>query len=234
MTDYTLYYWPIPFRGHFVRIVLAHVGVSWDEPGFEAVAGLKNAPVGEQPYPFMAPPLLVDHAAGRSLSQLPAILMYLGRENGLIADEDETLRLVADAMDVLTEITRWHGAQMWTRPDWTAFVTGRLPRWMQIHERVGRDRGLTPKAGFALGTAEVSLADLVLTGLWHTMVDRLPALRPLLHVNAPAIEALVDRVAAGPGIAAMLADWAERRPLYCAGEIEASILEMLASGGESG
>ena len=26
MTDYTLFYWPIPFRGQFVRAVLAHVG----------------------------------------------------------------------------------------------------------------------------------------------------------------------------------------------------------------
>ncbi len=230
MTDYTLYYWPLPFRGHFVRYVLAHVGAQWDEPGFDAVAALKNAPVPDQPYPFMAPPLLEDHATGRRLSQLPAILMYLGRRHGLVVDDDETLRIVLDAMDVLTEITRWHGAQMWDRTAWEAFCGARLPRWMQIHDRIGRDHGLTPDAGFVLGTEVPTLADLVLAALWHTMVDRLPGLRPLLHDNAPAIEGLADRIAAGPGVAGMLDTWQGRPPLYCAGKIEASILEMLDGG----
>ena len=49
MTDYTLYYWPIPFRGHFLRYILAHVGASWDEPGFETVRTMKDAPVSQQP-----------------------------------------------------------------------------------------------------------------------------------------------------------------------------------------
>ena len=31
MSDYTLYYWPLPFRGQFVRSVLAHVGALWTE-----------------------------------------------------------------------------------------------------------------------------------------------------------------------------------------------------------
>lgn len=231
MTDYTLYYWPLPFRGHFVRYVLAHVGARWDEPDFETVMALKNAPVADQPYPFMAPPLLRDNETGQRLSQLPAILLYLGRRHGLVANEDETLRLVLDAMDVLTEITRWHGAQMWDRTAWDNFVGSRLPRWMQIHERIGRDHGLTPEAGFALGTPEPSLADLVLAALWHTMVDRLPGLRPILHTNAPAIEGLADRIAATPGIARMLSQWQGRGPLYCAGRIEASILEMLEGTG---
>ena len=31
MADYTLYYWPVPFRGQPIRAVLAHVGASWEE-----------------------------------------------------------------------------------------------------------------------------------------------------------------------------------------------------------
>ena len=31
MPDYTLYYWPAPFRGQFVRAVLAHVHATWDK-----------------------------------------------------------------------------------------------------------------------------------------------------------------------------------------------------------
>ncbi len=29
MSDYDLYYWAIPFRGQFVRAVLAYAGKSW-------------------------------------------------------------------------------------------------------------------------------------------------------------------------------------------------------------
>ncbi|MCB1398267.1 MAG: glutathione S-transferase family protein [Rhodobacter sp.] len=224
MTDYTLYYWPIPFRGHFVRMVLAQVGAHWDEPGQEAIAALRLA--ADQPYPFMAPPLLVDHATGQSLSQLPAILMALGRRHGLIGDPDETLRLICDAMDVLLEITRCHGAQMWDHAAWADFVGRRLPRWLSLHERIVAGR---VEAGF-LGGEAPGLADLVLTALWHTMADRLPGMRALMVPHAPTVLALVDRVATTAPIAALIGDWRDRRPLYCAGQIEASILAMLDSG----
>ena len=35
MTDYTLHYWPIPFRGHFIRYVLAHVVEQAGGPGLD-------------------------------------------------------------------------------------------------------------------------------------------------------------------------------------------------------
>jgi len=223
MTDYTLYYWPIPFRGHFVRMVLAQVGAHWDEPGQDAVAALCRAV--DQPYPFMAPPLLVDHATGQSLSQLPAILMALGRRHGLTGDPDETLRLICDAMDVLLEITRCHGAQMWDRAAWDGFAGSRLPRWLALHERIVAGR---VEVGF-LGGAGPGLADLVLTALWHTMADRLPGMRARMAPHAPTVLALVDRVAATAPVAALLEDWRDRRPLYCAGQIEASLIAMLES-----
>ncbi len=31
MADYELYYWPVPFRGQFVRAVLAYAGKTWTE-----------------------------------------------------------------------------------------------------------------------------------------------------------------------------------------------------------
>ena len=34
---FQLYYWPIPFRGHFIRYVLAHAGTSWEEAPTEAL-----------------------------------------------------------------------------------------------------------------------------------------------------------------------------------------------------
>lgn len=220
MTDYTLHYWPIPFRGHFIRYALAVAGARWDEAVID--------PAGAT-YPFRAQPLLTDHAVGRQLSQTPAILMYLGRTHALTVEPDETLRLICDAMDVLYEITRFHGAQMWDRPAWDAFVDGRLARWMAIHEEICRLNGVTADTGQLFGQDAPSLADLALAALWHTMVDKLPALRPRLHRNAPRLEGLVDRVAGRDEIARVRADWPG--PAYCGGQIEASIRDMLAEDG---
>lgn len=224
---YQLHYWPIPFRGHFIRFVLAYAGLAWDEPGFDAVVGLKNRDAADQPYPFMAPPLLTDTLTGTHLSQMPAILMALGRTHGLLTEPDRTLRLICDASDILFEITRYHGALMWDAASWTEFHGSRLPRWMQIHERIVAEAGVTAAAGYLRGGAHPGLADLVLGALWHTMADRLPPLRPLLHANAPVLEGLADRIAAEPPVAALIADWAGRRPVYCGGHIEASLLNML-------
>ncbi|QEW22617.1 hypothetical protein LA6_004849 [Marinibacterium anthonyi] len=216
MPDYTLYYWPIPFRGHFIRFTLARAGAIWDEAGTDGTVTAMTAPVGGQPCPFMAPPLLHDHANDRWLPQMPAIVMHLARRHGLSSDPDLELRLLCDANDVLFEITRYHGAMMWDRDSWQTFRDDRLPRWMQIHE-----------AMLFAETEDPTLADIILTALWHTMIDRLPPLRPLLTRHAPKLEARVDHVAATPAIAGVLRDWADREPRYCAGQIEASLLEML-------
>lgn len=231
MTDrYALYYWPIPFRGHPIRFLLAHVGAEWTEPGFAEMAAFKDLPVAEKPYPFMAPPVLHDVQTNTWLSQMPAIAMYLGRRYDLIADPDQTLRLVCDASDILVEVTRGHGARMWDDPSWAAFTAERLPLWMQLHERMASDSGVTAADGFLFGADTPGVADLCLSALWHTMVDRLPKLRPLLHAQAPRIEGLADRVAARPEIAALRADWDNSDPLYCAGQIEASLLSVQGAG----
>lgn len=217
---YSLYYWPIPFRGHFVRMILAHVGARWDEQGFAGMSAFKDRAVSELPYPFMAPPVVHDHGADRWLCQLPAIVMYLGRKHGLSRDPDSELRLICDASDILLEITRGHGAQMWDRAAWAVFREERLVRWMVLHERLVGDEELDRGDG-------VTLAGLVLSGLWHTMVRALPELRPVLEGQAPRVAALADRVAATPRIARMLATWDDGGWRYCAGEIEQSVLDML-------
>ena len=223
MSDYALYYWPVPFRGHFVRYVLARAGARWDEPSAGALLALKDAAAQDQPYPFMAPPLLHDLGRDRWLSQMPAIVTYLARKHDLPGDPDEGLRLVADACDILLEITRHHGEQLWYRAAWQDFTTARLPRWMQIHEALVR------RGGFDADNP--GLAELALAALWHTMVVSLPPLRPLLSTHAPTVEALADHVAALPPIAAMLAEWQGKGETYCGGQIEASIRAMLKDGG---
>ncbi len=231
MTDYDLYYWPIPFRGHFIRYVLAEAGATWSEPDFDAVSSLKNLAPQDQPYPFMAPPVLHERSNDRWLSQMQAILLHLGQRFDLTHDAGPEMRLACDASDILFEITCGHGARMWQPPDWAAFIGTRLPRWMQLHQRIVTDAGVTPGQGYLNGQNAPGLGDLILSALWHTMAECLPRMRPLLRANAPAVEGLARRVAERPPIATMLARWQDRSPQYCGGQIEESILDMLCREG---
>jgi len=56
MADYTLYYWPIQFRGQFIRAVLTFVAASWDEAAFDAVFAQRAAEPKAQLIPHMGPP----------------------------------------------------------------------------------------------------------------------------------------------------------------------------------
>ena len=75
MSDYDLYYWSVPFRGQFVRAVLAYAGKSWIEGGDGAIGKLMGGPVTNMPVPFMGPPLLVDRKADVAIAQMPAIVL---------------------------------------------------------------------------------------------------------------------------------------------------------------
>src|SRR6185437_3506785 len=77
MSDYELYYWSVPFRGQFVRAVLAFAGKSWTEAGDDAISRLMEGPVKKMPVPFMGPPLLIDRRADSAIAEMPAIILYL-------------------------------------------------------------------------------------------------------------------------------------------------------------
>ena len=227
MSDqYALHYWPIPFRGHFVRYVLAYVGATWSEPEFAEMAAFKDQKVEKKLYPFFAPPVLQDLHTGTWVSQMPAVMMYLGRKHDLLSDPDQTLRLVCDGADVLVEITRGHGAQMWDPVAWRAFLP-RLATWMQLHERLAADCGVKPGQGYMFGAERPMLADLAMAALWFNMVERLPSLQQMLRDNAPTVDGLVTRVASEPRITELRAQWADCDWRYCGGQIEDSLLEML-------
>lgn len=227
MADYTLYYWPVPFRGQFVRAILEQAGADWAEAGFEAVAAQRQAEVQEQLVPHMGPPVLTDHAAGVTLSQLPAILGYLGLRLGMMPGDPAsiamTLKVIGDANDVLGDMTRDNGSQMWTPEDWAGFQP-RLERWMRIFEETGRRSGSSAGAGWMLGTEAPGVADIVTAVLWGTMTDAFPSLRPMLERCAPAIAGLTDRVRALPAQAALRErsreDYGDS---WCGGQIEASL-----------
>jgi glutathione S-transferase len=233
MSDYDLHYWPLPFRGQFVRAILAFAGKDWSEHGEEAIARAMEADAGDQPVPFMGPPMLIDRATGFSLSQMPAIAFYLGRSLKLLPRTVEaqamTLKIVNDANDVIDEITLDGGREMWTAAKWREFVP-RLKRWMSFWEAIGQEHGLTADKGFLLGTRKPGVADIVTATLWTTMGDRFPPIAAMLDDTAPRTAGLCRRVSALPALAALAA---RSRKLYgdayCGGEIEASLRKVVGA-----
>ncbi len=227
MTDYDLYYWSVPFRGQFVRAVLAYAGKTWTEAGDDAIGALMGGAIADMPIPFMGPPLLIDKAADVAIAEMPAIILYLGETLDLLpatpALRALALKIVADANDVIDELTIDGGKQMWTKPRWAAFVP-RLKKWLAIWEETGRRHGLTADAGFVLGGDAPGIADVVTATLWSTMGDRFPAIAAIIDDAAPLTAALTRRVAALPPLAALAATArADYGDAYCGGEIEASL-----------
>jgi len=231
MSDYKLYYWPAPFRGQFVRAVLAFAGQDWSEAGAEEISELMGRPVADMPVPFMGPPVLVDGAAGVAIAQMPAIILYLGETLDLLPEAPAaramTLKVVHDANDVIDELTLDGGRQMWTTDRWAEFEP-RLRKWMSFWEETGRRHGLTQTSGFLLGGAAPGVADVVTATLWTTMADRFPALDDILQDAAPMTAALSRRVAALPPLAALAARAkADYGQTWSGGEIEASLRKVL-------
>ncbi|MEE4454724.1 glutathione S-transferase [Novosphingobium resinovorum] len=147
MSDFDLYHWSVPFRGQFIRGILAYAEASWTEYDSCEIGELMGRHPSGQPVPFMVPPVLVDNANGFSIAQTPAIALYLGEKLDLLPPSLEmraqSVKVVNDANDVLDEITLDGGRQMWTGEKWSEFMP-RLRRWMEIWEATGHAGGLTP------------------------------------------------------------------------------------------
>jgi glutathione S-transferase len=229
--SYKLYYWSAPFRGQFVRAVLAYAGVAWTEAGDEAISKLMSGAVKEMPVPFMGPPLLIDKNADFAIAEMPAIILYLGETLGLMPDDFAlramTMKVVNDANDVLDEITLDGGRQMWTQQRWHDFVP-RLKKWMSIWEETGRRHGLEADEGFLLGGEMPGIADIVTATLWSTMADRFPAIAAIFGETAPLTAGLTRRVAELHPLEKLAAkarhDYGDT---WCGGQIEASLRKVL-------
>lgn len=227
--DYTLYYWPAPFRGHFIRAILTYAGANWEEGANPAV--IRGADAVDQPVPFMGLPMLVNNQNGFSLSQMPAITYYLGeRFNLLPADLEEkamALKVINDANDVIDELTLQGGMMMWTLEAWTEFVP-RLKRWMSFWEVNGTRHGLTLEHGYLLGTEKATIADIVTATLWQIMRERFPKLGTLLDEVAPKTAALAQRLWAEDPLAQFAKDTYEQYgDTYCGGYIEQSLRKVI-------
>jgi glutathione S-transferase len=233
MSDYDLYYWSVPFRGQFVRAVLAYAGKTWTEGGDAAISKLMGAPLKDMPVPFMGPPMLVDKKAGFAVAQMPAIVLYLGETLDLLpatpALRALTMKIVNDANDVLDEVTLDGGREMWTENRWRDFVP-RLKKWMSFWEEIGRRHGVKANSGFLLGGEAPGIADVVTATLWSTMADRFHQIKAIFEEAAPMTAALTQRIADLPPLAKLAArarqDYGDA---YCGGQIEASLRKVLGA-----
>ena len=231
MSDYDLYYWSVPFRGQFVRAVLAYAGKEWTERGDAAISRLMEGTVRSMPVPFMGPPLLVDRKADVAMAQMPAILLYLGETLDLLPAQPAlralSMKIVNDANDVIDEITLDGGREMWTDKRWRDFVP-RLEKWMSLWEETGRRHGLRKDSGFLLGGETPGVADIVTATLWSTMTERFPTIGTILDDAAPMTAALTRRVSELPPLV-WLAEQARQQygDAYCGGQIEASLRKVL-------
>jgi glutathione S-transferase len=231
MSDYDLYYWSVPFRGQFVRALLAYAGKTWSEGGDDAIAKLMAGSVEDMPTPFMGPPMLIDKTADFAIAEMPAIVLYLGETLDLLPGTPAlralTMKIVNDANDVIDEITQDGGREMWAPALWQDFVP-RLTKWMSIWEETGRRHGLGVDTGFVLGGEGPGVADIVTATLWSTLGDRFDTIAALLDAQAPLTAALTRRVAALPPLARLAAkarqDYGDA---YCGGQIEASLRKVL-------
>lgn len=231
MPDYDLYYWSVPFRGQFVRAVLAYAGKTWTEKADGAIAKLMEGRVSEMPIPFMGPPVLFDRRAQVAVSQMPAIILYLGETLDLLPPSPSlralTIKMVNDSNDVIDELTLDGGRQMWTKKRWQQFVP-RLKKWMSIWEETGCRHSLTEKSGYMLGGEIPGVADVVTATLWTTMVERFETIGTILEEAGPMTAALSRRVSQLPPLVKLSAtarrDYGDA---YCGGQIEASLRKVL-------
>jgi len=228
MSDYVFYYWSVPFRGQFVRAVLAYAGT---EGGDDAIERLMEGTVKQMPVPFMGPPLLIDKKADFAIAEMPAIIIYLGETLDLmpatLALRALTMKIVNDANDVIDDITLDGGREMWTPKRWHDFVP-RLKKWMSLWEETGHRHGLKVDSGFLLGGKAPGIADVVTATLWSTMADRFHEIEAILEQVAPATAALTRRVTDLPPLTKLAAkarkDYGDA---YCGGQIEASLRKLL-------
>lgn len=227
MSDFDLYYWPVPFRGQFIRGILAYGGCSWDEHGVNAIDDMMHREVGRQPIAFMGPPVLIDRERHFAISQMPAIALYLGERLNILpaAAEGRALsaKVVNDANDVLDELTLSGGREMWTPEKWEEFVP-RLQKWIRIFEDTGERNGLTADSGFMLGPEKPGVADIVTALLWTTVAERFPAIKNIIEDTSSVIWGLSRRVGNTAPLALLnRRSFENYGDAYCGGEIEKSL-----------
>jgi glutathione S-transferase len=230
---FVLFYWPLGFRGNLIRCLLDFTGTLYTEGSTEELLRLKGMSPNEAEALFMAPPLLYDKELDLYLAQASAIIGHLSRKLDMrpasLRKQSIGDKIVEDCGDILNEVTRGCGAQMWDQDTWEAFISpgGRFEKWLLIFERTARREGLESDRGFFLGTESATFADTTVFGLLATLERSVPELSPLMRRHAPGVMALCDRLGSNPGLVALFQRMPERP--YCGGMIEESLRKVISA-----
>ena len=219
---YELYYWPtIQGRGEFVRLVLEEAGADYvdvarlpeSEGGGESalLETLDQAANGQLPF---APPLL--KAGKRTIAQTANILQFLGPRLRLVP-KSEAMRqwahqlqlTIADFVSEAHDVHHPIGSSLYyeeqkreARRRAEDFRANRVPKFLQYFERVMNENPRSDRhmVGGSLTYVDLSMFQVV-SGLRYAFPQTMRRLRRKI----PKINALHDRVAERPRIAAYLA-----------------------------
>ena len=185
------------FRDNFLKIILADAGKPFTTATPQETVRIKSMPVSEQPVPVLAPPIVT--VGGFTINQTPAAAQYLARKLGYEPESAEesaiALKVVLDLNDIIAELTRNNGSQMWDKEAWTGFTTARLPRWLSVIDALA-----TRVSGDFLFGAKISYADLAICHVFDMLGTQL-GMRDYLERHASHALALADRCAAREGVA---------------------------------
>jgi glutathione S-transferase len=220
---YELYYWSsIQGRGEFVRLALEAAGAPYVDVarlppeaggGSKALAAMLEST--DSGGPFFAPPVLRHGAV--ALSQTAAILQYLGPRLGLVPD-DEASRLranhlqltiadfVLEAHDTHHPIAPglyYHDQKPEAERRAILFIKNRILKYLGYFERV-LETNAAGGGRHAVGAA-MSYVDLSLFQVMAGIGYAFPRALARLAGDLPRLNALRDRVAGEPAVAAYLA-----------------------------
>jgi glutathione S-transferase len=216
--SYDLFYWPgIQGRGEFVRLALEDAGATYRDVA-RGSGGMKEmqkllAQHGQLRAVF-APPFLRD--GDRLISQVAAILLYLGPRLGLVP-KDEAAQLfahqiqltitdiVAEAHDTHHPISNalyYEDQKDEAKARAKAFRAQRIPKYLGWFEGILAEN---PAAGGHLVGGDTTYPDLSLFQLVSGLRYAFPAGTQHALAKCPRVTALVQAVAERPRLAAYLA-----------------------------
>ena len=209
-------------------MLLTYVQAEFSQADCDEVLVVKNDEIAKQTILGMAPPFLLDAATGVKLAQMPAIMLYLAEKYQLLPRgafaAARLQHVLGDVTDVLADITRNNGHQLWDVEAWRAFLDTRLPRWAQISAQHLTELGTAKETDGQRPNA----VDISIWATWGNLYEHFPALNPWFEEFAPA---LVEHHRLLPSCPHLHHWWAQTREqygdIYCGGQIEASLRKMM-------
>ena len=207
-TMYELYYWGGNFagRGEYVRLMLHLSGETWRDVGREEGSGKVVEYIkSKQPngtFPVCFPPILKQ--GDMVLNQLPAILIYLGKKQGMFPDDPldaaRVMQIALSALDALSGAEKaYHpvnGHDAYAnqveeaKATISGFMTNRLPIFLEFLEKALLMNG--EGAGFYVGDS-MTIADIV---VYNFIRGYRSSQREHFKNNGdiPAVKAFMDRM----------------------------------------